>query len=120
MAKMKVTVWSDSEGDYLEVMFQKKTGFFRQTSNDQVMKKFDTKGHLLGFSVLNPDFALGARTETNEALPTAETFPTKKGEGDLGHRTNFLRTEKSGIVRRIPRPNAKSRFKSFCLHTPVP
>ena len=29
----------------------------------------------------------------------------------MGHRPNFLRTEKPGIIRRIPRPNAKSGFK---------
>ena len=45
-------LWYDSEGDYLEVLFQKKPGYFRETSNDQVMKKVDEKGHMLGFSVL--------------------------------------------------------------------
>ncbi|OGR84561.1 MAG: DUF2283 domain-containing protein [Elusimicrobia bacterium RIFCSPLOWO2_01_FULL_54_10] len=52
MAKNKVKLWYDSEGDYLEVMFQNKPGFFRQTSNDQVMKKVDAKGTVLGFSIL--------------------------------------------------------------------
>lgn len=52
MAKRTVKLWYDSEGDYLEVTFRKKAGFFRQTSNDQVMKKVDKKGNLLGFSVL--------------------------------------------------------------------
>jgi len=52
MAKEKVKVWYDPEADYLEVIFHKKVGYFRQTSNDQVMKKVDQKGNLLGFSVL--------------------------------------------------------------------
>ena len=52
MAKKTVKLWYDPEGDYLEVTFQKKAGYFRQTSNDQVMKKVDEKGHVLGFSVL--------------------------------------------------------------------
>ncbi len=52
MAKKAVKLWYDAEGDFLEVTFQKKAGYFRQTSNDQVMRKVDNKGNLLGFSVL--------------------------------------------------------------------
>lgn len=51
MAKKIVTLWYDPEGDYLEVTFEKKAGFFRETANDQVMEKVDTKGNILGFSV---------------------------------------------------------------------
>jgi len=52
MAKEKVKMWYDPEGDYLEIIFHKKAGYFRQTSHDQVMRKVDVKGNLLGFSVL--------------------------------------------------------------------
>ena len=54
MAKkaVKVKVWYDREGDYLEVLFEKKAGYFRETHNDQVMEKVDADGHVLGFSVL--------------------------------------------------------------------
>ncbi|MBI4387058.1 MAG: DUF2283 domain-containing protein [Elusimicrobia bacterium] len=54
MAKkaVKVKVWYDREGDYLEVLFEKKAGYFRETSNDKVMEKVDSKGNILGFSVL--------------------------------------------------------------------
>ena len=52
MAQKIVKVWYDSEGDFLEVLFEKKAGYFRETENDQVMEKVDHKGHLLGFSVL--------------------------------------------------------------------
>lgn len=52
MAKKIVKMWYDPEGDYLEVMFEKKEGYFRQTKNDQVMEKVDQKGNILGFSVL--------------------------------------------------------------------
>lgn len=51
--KVKLKVWYDQEGDYLEVLFDAaKPGFFRETKNDQVMEKVDAKGHILGFSVL--------------------------------------------------------------------
>ena len=53
MAKKIVKLWFDKEGDYLEVSFEKKAGFFRQTKNDAVMEKIDGKGNILGFSVLN-------------------------------------------------------------------
>jgi uncharacterized protein YuzE len=52
MAKKVVKLWYDPEGDYLEVIFEQKKGYFRETENDQVMEKVDQKGNILGFSVL--------------------------------------------------------------------
>ena len=52
MAEKKLKVWYDSEGDYLEVIFDQKVGYFRETANDQVMEKVDELGNVLGFSVL--------------------------------------------------------------------
>ena len=48
----KVKVWYDPEGDFLEVMFQQKEGYFRETNSDQVMEKGDREGHVIGFSIL--------------------------------------------------------------------
>ncbi|MFQ5658167.1 MAG: DUF2283 domain-containing protein [Candidatus Methylomirabilales bacterium] len=52
MAERKVKIWYDSEGDYLEVTFEQKPGYFRETANDHVMEKVDAEGNILGFSVL--------------------------------------------------------------------
>ena len=52
MAEKNLKIWFDAEGDYLEVVFDKKPGYFRETSNDQVMEKVDEQGNILGFSVL--------------------------------------------------------------------
>jgi uncharacterized protein YuzE len=52
MAGKKLKIWYDSEGDYLEVMFEQKDGYFRETSSDQVMEKVDASGNVIGFSVL--------------------------------------------------------------------
>ena len=52
MARKIVKLWYDPEGDYLEVIFEQKEGYFRETENDQVMEKVDTEGNILGFSVL--------------------------------------------------------------------
>ena len=52
MAEKRVKVWYDPEGDYLEVIFDQKPGYFRETANDQVMEKVDDEGNVLGFSVL--------------------------------------------------------------------
>jgi uncharacterized protein YuzE len=52
LAERKRTVWYDPEGDYLEVIFDKRPGFFRETENDQVLEKLDEAGNVLGFSVL--------------------------------------------------------------------
>ncbi len=52
MANRTVKIWYDQEGDFLEVIFDQKPGFFRETSSDQVMEKVDQQGNVLGFSVL--------------------------------------------------------------------
>lgn len=52
MAEKKLRIWYDPEGDYLEVIFDQQPGYFRETSNDQVMEKVDEQGTVLGFSVL--------------------------------------------------------------------
>ena len=51
MAK-EVKVWYDRESDYLEVLFERKAGYFRATDNDAVMEKVDKEGNILGFSIM--------------------------------------------------------------------
>lgn len=52
MAK-EITVYYDKEGDYFEVMFEKKKGYFKETANDAVMEKVDENDAVIGFSILN-------------------------------------------------------------------
>jgi hypothetical protein len=52
MAERKVKIWYDREGDYLEVIFDQREGYFRETESDQVMEKVDLQGRVLGFSIL--------------------------------------------------------------------
>lgn len=47
-----IKVWYDKEGDYLEVIFERKAGYFKETKNDAVMEKVDNKGNIIGFSIL--------------------------------------------------------------------
>ena len=48
----KIKLHYDPEGDYMEVTFEKKAGYFRETEDDRVMEKVDTEGNVLGFSVM--------------------------------------------------------------------
>ncbi len=48
----KIKIWYDKEGDYLEVLFERKMGYFRETENDAVMEKVDKEGNIIGFSIL--------------------------------------------------------------------
>ena len=48
-----VRIWYDEEGDYLEVLFDRRKGYFRETDNDAVMEKIDEEGSIIGFSILN-------------------------------------------------------------------
>jgi len=52
MAERNLKIWFDAEGDYLEIVFDKKPGYFGETPNDQIMEKVDEQGNILGFSVL--------------------------------------------------------------------
>ena len=48
----EVKVWYDGEADYLEVLFDRKAGYFRETENDAVMEKVDSEGNIIGFSIM--------------------------------------------------------------------
>jgi uncharacterized protein YuzE len=52
MAERVLKMWFDPEADFLEVIFEQKPGYFRETENDQVMEKVDQEGNVIGFSVL--------------------------------------------------------------------
>ncbi|MEP0547352.1 MAG: DUF2283 domain-containing protein [Rhodothermales bacterium] len=54
-----VTVYYDHEGDYLEVLFEQKPGYFRETDHDAVMERVDTDGHVIGFSILKASMPTG-------------------------------------------------------------
>lgn len=49
----EIKVWYDKEGDYLEVLFERRKGYFKETENDAVMEKVDEEGNIIGFSILN-------------------------------------------------------------------
>ena len=60
MGEKQVKVWYDPEGDYLEVIFEQREGYFRETEDDRVMEKVDTQGNVLGFSILDVGSLKGA------------------------------------------------------------
>ncbi|HEY9247239.1 MAG TPA: DUF2283 domain-containing protein [Candidatus Methanoperedens sp.] len=49
--KKDIKIWFDKESDYLEVLFEVKEGYFKDTKNDAVMIKVDAEGNIIGFSV---------------------------------------------------------------------
>jgi uncharacterized protein YuzE len=48
----KVKVWFDAEADYLEVRFSDAAGHMKATKHDAVMERVDSKGHVIGFSIM--------------------------------------------------------------------
>jgi len=52
MARKRLRIWYDAEGDSLEVIFNQEAGYFQETESDQVMEKVDEAGNILGFPVL--------------------------------------------------------------------
>jgi uncharacterized protein YuzE len=57
----EIRIWYDKEGDYLEVIFERKAGYFRETENDAVMEKVDEEGKIVGFSILKVSALKGGR-----------------------------------------------------------
>ena len=49
----KVSIWYDKEADFLEVIFKKRKGFFRETKYDNIMERVDARGKVIGFSIMN-------------------------------------------------------------------
>jgi len=47
-----VQVWFDLEGDFLEVLFEDKVGYFKETDDDRVMVRVDMDGRIIGFNIL--------------------------------------------------------------------
>lgn len=66
----KIRVWYDSEGDFLEVMFEQKEGYFRETESDQVMEKVDLQGKVIGFSILGVSALKGKALDVDLNLPS--------------------------------------------------
>ena len=66
-----VKVWFDAEGDYLEVIFEEKEGYFRETADDRIMEKVDMDENVLGFSILGVSALKGTPLEV--ALPSGST-----------------------------------------------
>ena len=52
MSEKRVSIWYDPKGDYLQVIFDQKEGYFRETKDNRVMEKVDAQGDMLGFSIL--------------------------------------------------------------------
>ena len=48
----EIRIWYDKEADYLEILFEQKKGYFRETGNDAIMQKVDEDGNIIGFSIL--------------------------------------------------------------------
>lgn len=47
-----VKVWFDAEADFLEVRFSDAPGYMKATEHDAVQERVDSKGNVIGFSVL--------------------------------------------------------------------
>ncbi len=61
MAGDNLNVWYDPEGDHLEIVFDQKTGYFEDTSLENVMRKRDADGNLLAMSIFNLSSFAGTR-----------------------------------------------------------
>ena len=67
MAK-QISVWYDREGDYLEVAFANRKGYFKDAGEDLFLR-VDQKDRVIGFAILN--FSKQARLTRRIKLPIA-------------------------------------------------
>ncbi|CAN5884849.1 hypothetical protein BH23ACT11_BH23ACT11_15710 [soil metagenome] len=52
MERRGAKLWYDPDGDFMEVIFERKADYFRETDDDRVMEKVDAEGNVLGFSII--------------------------------------------------------------------
>jgi len=47
-----IKVWYDREGDFLEIVFRKAKGYFREIAED-IYERVDEEGNIIGFAIFN-------------------------------------------------------------------
>src|SRR5438552_2927978 len=47
-----IKVWFDREADLLEVTFEDKVGYFKDTADDRVMVRVDLEDRIIGFQIM--------------------------------------------------------------------
>ena len=73
----EIKIWYDKEGDYLEVLFERKAGYFKETENDAVMEKVDNKGKIIGFSILKVSALKGQKPISLSLKPVLQKSHNK-------------------------------------------
>lgn len=76
-----VRVWYDQEGDYLEVLFAKRKGYFRETDSDAAMEKVVTKGNVIGFSILKVSALKGKKPLFSSVMVTERVTTRRSRRG---------------------------------------
>ncbi|MFQ6029524.1 MAG: DUF2283 domain-containing protein [Dehalococcoidia bacterium] len=51
MDQKRVNIWYDTEGDFLEVVWEKKSGDFVKSKDGRTWVKLDDEGNILGFQI---------------------------------------------------------------------
>ncbi len=51
MTSKKVSVWYDSDGDMLEVLWAFREGYFTPTDDERILKRLDDDGEVIGFLI---------------------------------------------------------------------
>lgn len=75
MAEKQVSIWYDREGDFLEVTWGSKGGYFTDTKDDRVMVEIDDEGNISGFHILAVSTMMKpvSLTLNDKPLPNEET-----------------------------------------------
>ena len=68
-----MNVWFDSEGDFLEVLFEDKVGYFKEAADDRVMVRVDMEGNVIGFNVLGVSSLKAPFSVPLEPVPDGES-----------------------------------------------
>ena len=70
MGADKLSIWYDPPGDFLEVIWEVKEGYYTETTDERVQVKVDMDGKPLGFHIL------GLRTVDDESPLQVDLFKT--------------------------------------------
>lgn len=75
MEKKSVNLWYDKEGDFLEITWDIKPGYFTETEDDRVMVNVDMEGQVQGFHILGISTIKGHPFEVSLAPDMPKNTP---------------------------------------------
>ena len=100
MARRKVSVWYDDEGDMLEALWAFREGYFTPTDDDRILKRLDDDGEVIGFLIHEV-------STLKQSSPVEFELASERPEEDVANVTTREAARRLGVSERKVRQLAR-------------